>query len=360
MNPTFYLLCSERSGSNLMRVILGAHTAISAPPPPHLLDKFIPRLPLYGDLAVDAHRARLAEDMADVLNHGIEPWNWNANSGELLAHAGAPTFWGLFHAAYALEARARGKDFSFVKDNGALRHAFPVLAAPHPKKFVYLVRDPRDVAASWLKSKAHTGGVGEAARIWASEQEQALRVLALARKYECHCLHYEDLVSDPESQLRALCAFLGIDFEAAMLSFHSTEEARRSAGRVADWENLARPMLHDNFGKYRRQLSPRQIRTVETIARRPMQLLGYPFDFEARRRSWWADVPRVLRGAPALAALAVSGKEGRAEFRLRLARLKKLRAVEQRAEMSPVPWSRPAHVIPAADTSRPETPEEHP
>jgi hypothetical protein len=43
---------TQRSGSNLLRVMLNQLPEISAPHPPHILKTFFPLLPLYGNIEV--------------------------------------------------------------------------------------------------------------------------------------------------------------------------------------------------------------------------------------------------------------------------------------------------------------------
>jgi hypothetical protein len=44
------IIGTQRSGSNLLRVILDQSDQIASPHPPHILTTFIPLLPLYGPL----------------------------------------------------------------------------------------------------------------------------------------------------------------------------------------------------------------------------------------------------------------------------------------------------------------------
>ena len=46
-----FIIGTERSGSNLLRVILDAHSRISVPHPPHIMRYFSPLVARYGDLA---------------------------------------------------------------------------------------------------------------------------------------------------------------------------------------------------------------------------------------------------------------------------------------------------------------------
>jgi hypothetical protein len=45
MSAPFFIVGTERSGSNLLRVILDTHPALSVPHPPHILRYFAPLEP---------------------------------------------------------------------------------------------------------------------------------------------------------------------------------------------------------------------------------------------------------------------------------------------------------------------------
>ena len=44
------MIGTQRSGSNLLRLMLNQQPAIASPHPPHILERFMPLLPLYGNL----------------------------------------------------------------------------------------------------------------------------------------------------------------------------------------------------------------------------------------------------------------------------------------------------------------------
>ncbi|MFM1550282.1 MAG: hypothetical protein ACKJSG_12840, partial [Lentisphaeria bacterium] len=102
-----FLLASERSGSNLIRVIMDRHSAFCAPSPPHLLRTFMPLLSQYGPTGIETNQRRLAADICDILNRQLGEWKADITPKLILQNAGSPTFAGLFSAAYALEAAAR-------------------------------------------------------------------------------------------------------------------------------------------------------------------------------------------------------------------------------------------------------------
>ena len=174
-----FLLSSERSGSTLLRVAMNAHPRICGPSPPHLLSTFPLLIHLYGDLADDESFHRLAADMLDMVEHQMGKWESRMTIDELIGKESERSFAALFAALYSHEAAARGKRRSFVKDNGMCQFAFFAHALFPKARFIYLVRDVRDVVSSWLQSSVHFGDHRQAAEVWATEQAEALRAYSV-------------------------------------------------------------------------------------------------------------------------------------------------------------------------------------
>ncbi len=62
-----------------------------------------------------------------------------------------------------------------------------------------------------------------------------------------HRVIHEQLLDDPEGEVRALLAYLGLDFEEACLDFHSNQRAVRTASS----EQVRRPLNRDGVGAWR-------------------------------------------------------------------------------------------------------------
>ena len=91
----------------------------------------------------------------------------------------------------------------------------------------------------------------------------------------------EDIHMNVEARLTEICTWLGVSYSPAMLSFHEQPLTAANAERVGAWENLSKPLLSDNAGRYRDELSENEIRHIETTCRDQMAFFGYPPDFEA-------------------------------------------------------------------------------
>lgn len=160
-------------------------------------------------------------------------------------------------------------------------------------RFVFQVRDPRDYLASakargkvWLGNKF--GSLRQALSIWREDQLGGLTALALLGSERVHLIRYEDLVADAAQTLGGVCRFLGLPFDPAMLEFHKTQGAAKLAVAGGPRENLARPLMTDNFRKYRKSLSRREIKAVEAYLGNLMQRFGYGLDYPPTlRHSVW-------------------------------------------------------------------------
>ena len=277
-----FLLCSERSGSNLITKLLDAHPDICGPSPSHVVRAFAPNLWRYGDLEESTSWSALCADMTSYLDAQLGVWHTSWTADELATSTPERSLRGLITAIYRREAGAAGKSLTLVKENQAGRLA-PYLFKDFPEsRFLFMVRDPRDMARSLKASRTNPGGVWAAASLWAQDQIDNLAVLGMLRRTDrLHLVRYEDLLADPEARLTEICTWLGVSYSPAMLSFHEQPLTAANAERIGAWENLSKPLLSDNAGRYRDELSEDEIRHIETTCRDQMAFFGYPPDFEA-------------------------------------------------------------------------------
>jgi hypothetical protein len=90
---------------------------------------------------------------------------------------------------------------------------------------------------------------------------------------------YEDLISEPEVELRRLCEHLGIEFHHQMLAYHQKDLTLKISERLYGWQNLGKPVITDNFGKYRRELTELEIRYIENLCHQEMDYFGYKREY---------------------------------------------------------------------------------
>src|SRR5690606_25163547 len=93
---------------------------------------------------------------------------------------------------------------------------------------------------------------------------ELVAMMAAARRAlpesQFHELRYEDLVANPEREVRALCAYLGEPFAPQMLAFYEDRTPYRTDER--NLRNLTRPLLTSNVAKWRRSMAPKDVLIV--------------------------------------------------------------------------------------------------
>ncbi|MFI7215852.1 sulfotransferase family protein [Micromonospora maritima] len=273
------IIGTERSGSNLLRLVLNSHPHITVPHPPHFMHYFASLAPAYGDLRRDRNRRALVRDAQRLLRRHIHPWEHPIDEERVFAQAG-PSVFGVVAAFYEEYRRAEGKPRWGCKSTFTVHHVAEVLAEYPRARFIWLVRDPRDVAASAKRSVFNHFHPYRTALLWSRQQELAAAALARHGPEVVHLLRYEDLVADPEPVLRRLCEFLDEPFEPAMLAHHRSPAAQRTARLSQSWHNTDRPINTDSVGRHLRGLSPTESRQVVLAAGPMMRRLGYATEAE--------------------------------------------------------------------------------
>lgn len=119
-------------------------------------------------------------------------------------------------------------------------------------RIVRIVRDPRDVALSLARMPfAKESVVGNLVRVDQDDRDSRDRITADPRAIT---LRYEDLVTEPERELRRLCAFLGEAYEPAMLD--PAGSATSVAAEHEWWKaSVAGPLVTTSVGRWREEMS---------------------------------------------------------------------------------------------------------
>lgn len=261
--PPIFIGGAGRSGTTLLRVMLDSHSQIACGPE-------LKVLPTVASLWAD-----LTQRWIDVLAAS------NVHGDDLDRMFGA-----LVRGLLDPQRQAAGKARSAEKSPnnvfvfGHLHRMFPDAA------FVHMLRDGRDVVASLLTMDwttpdgtpiAYTKSARLAARYWASAV-QAARTFAQQTAGQANYmeLRYEDLVTAPETTLRGLFAFLGEDWEPAVLAYH--EQARDLAGESSA-DAVARPISRTAVGRWQRDLPLLDRQPVKEEIGALLIELGYASDY---------------------------------------------------------------------------------
>jgi hypothetical protein len=261
------IIGTQRSGSNMLRLMLNQVKEIAAPHPPHILHSFFPLLPKYRDLNIDANFFQLAEDICDFVKANPVSWEMDEiQAGDLVAKCAQHSLIALYSAVYELYAERKGATIWCNKSMANLYFIPDIEANGLNPIYIHLVRDGRDVAASFRKAIVGEKHIYHLAKQWKQDQETSEQ---LAKKYapERYILVlYEDLIHEPENTMKSLFTRLGLPFDSEVMNFYKTDEAKHTAEAGKMWNNVTQPVMKKNSNKFLSLLSPEEINLFESIA----------------------------------------------------------------------------------------------
>ena len=246
-NPYVFIVGCPRSGTTLLQRMVNAHPQIAITPESH----WIPRLRKKG---LTAERLVTPEliSLLQVQRRFGELHIDESKLEELLASHQPASYADFIAAIFDEYGKAQGKALvgnktpGFVRKLGTLHTLWP------KARFVHLIRDGRDVYLSHMHRPLKNpnpehfrtweeGPATTAALFWelnVREGQRAGKSLGPELYYE---MRYESLVNNPQKECAALCGFLGLPYDDAMLRFYESETKPRAARPITtglrDWRS---------------------------------------------------------------------------------------------------------------------------
>jgi len=278
MTPVF-MIGTQRSGSNLLRLMMNQLKDISSPHPPHILERMIPLMENYGDLKSDDTFAVLVDDVCRLVE--LNPVEWTGmvfDRDVVLARTKARSLMSVYGVIYDLYAESQGAKTWCCKSLANINYVDEIEDYFARPKYIYLYRDGRDVALSFQKAVVGEKHIYCIAKEWADTQAQALSLRNVVDEDRFHCISYEKLTQQPENTARYLCDFLNTNYVPAMLDFYKTGEARNAAESSKLWGNVTSPIIQNNSKKYLKELTYDEISIFESVAGRMLDALAYDRD----------------------------------------------------------------------------------
>jgi hypothetical protein len=304
----FFIFGSGRSGTSLLTRMLDSHPNLAVPYESHLYNRFYPLLRPSADLADPRTRARL---VAEILRtEHLRDWTPPPSPAETLAAVTRHDFHGIVEGLMGAWTLRQGKSRWGEKTPHHTLWWRTILAGFPDLQVIHLIRDGRDVALSYKATPFGPKHVYHLARQWVQYLSAAEEAQAVLGKPAFLPVRYEDLVAEPERELRRICAFLGEEFTPAMLKFYRREDANYPTDR-RNVANLRRPVLAGNTEKWRDGMTVRELRIFEAIAGRHLERYGYPRAMRDARISWWEALScRYLEHPPRRALAMLNNRQG--------------------------------------------------
>jgi hypothetical protein len=276
-----------RSGTSLLAVMLDSHPMLAVPPETAFIAQVAS---LQGPSAIVRERF-----LEIVTTDRITVSNWTDfgldrdTLRERLEAIEPFTVAAGLRAFYALYAEGEGKPRCGDKTPSYV-FMMPQIAALLPEAhFIHVIRDPGDTALSWRKTWFSPGKdfrlLGEG---WRKHVEAGRRVSELLPGYLE--VRFEDLVRQPQRELKRLCEYLALPWDPVMLEYQTRGAARlqrlqgrqHAKGPMVPREertrihvNLTRTPDVDRLDVWRREMTAEERRELEAAAGPLVRELGY-------------------------------------------------------------------------------------
>ncbi len=249
--PAPFLIGAARSGTDLLGAMIGAHPEVK------MLSEtgFVPQLAeMIRSEPMTVERVIKVMSAAGPLEaHGLSEDEMRERLGALDDLKAAAVLRCFYDAAAEKAGTARWGDDtpSYLKRMRRIQRALT------EARFIHVVRDGRDTLAA-RPSEINTGAAIATGQRW-NKKVRSVRVQAHLMNHLLE-VRYEDLIADPEKELRRVCEFIELDFDPAMTDPPDRDRIEGALGPIGSW---------------RERLEPDQLGAFEEVAGPMLDELGY-------------------------------------------------------------------------------------
>lgn len=283
----FFILGNPRSGTSLLRLMLNCHSAITVPPECGFLLWLYPNYKNWN--ITDLNETTINQFVNAVCtSRKFETWGVTHLDMKKLIIANAPeNYEALVQCVYLSYAAKFLKEPSLLgdKNNYYINHLDDLKVLFKNKSILHLVRDGRDVAASYRDLKtiptSHkykpnlSSDVAEIAKEW---HDNNLKIYNYYKDYKNYFyVKYEDLLTDAKSTLKSFLDNFNLNFEQEMMEFYKyNQQNKLEPSETLAWKlKTLEPLDTSNIGKYKIKLNASEINLFNEIAKDSLELFGY-------------------------------------------------------------------------------------
>ncbi|MBP6976901.1 MAG: sulfotransferase [Bacteroidales bacterium] len=281
-SPSFFFIIGRpRSGTTLLRFLFEAHPRVLVPPE----SPFIMNLYRKYRNVTEWDPSKIREFCDDVYRQRyFDKWLTGREHlyQRLLEKEGKSTFqtmvmqvWLSYNSVFEKE------EIQWIGDKNPgyslyvqrIHQLFP------GAKIIHITRDYRDNYLSLIRVNFEVPIVPLVVFRWKFALKRMWKLKERIPD-QIFSIRYEDLVAAPEHHFREICQFLGIPYDASVLSFYekksAVEKAYSNAEEIAQvHQSLFNPISAQRIDRWKTEMSPREIRIADLVAGKAAEKAGY-------------------------------------------------------------------------------------
>jgi len=265
-NLPIWLICSDRSGSNLLSKILDNHSKICSPSMSNII-RFSDKISS-SSLSITKKKLLINKLFDNKLGF------WKLKNLKKISFSNNILDY-IYHI-FQKEIKLNKKKFLLIKEIEIYKNYETIKKISNHPRFIFLTRDPRDMALSWKKTPSLRGSVFRATNLWLNNQKDFINLRKKLNKDQYINIRYEDLVKNKQVILKSICNFLNIKFEKNITNFYKKKEIQKISKTQWLFKNLSKPIFK-NSNKFLKELSNNEIMFIENKTSKFLKKYKYKF-----------------------------------------------------------------------------------
>lgn len=285
----FFIIGNPRSGTSLLRLMLNQHSEIIVPPEAGFMVYFFNKY-YRKNLKLAQNHKSCIKDIQNSKKFNF--WKLNLYESSINSKLQKThSYLELCDKVYALYANQQKKKYLWIGDKNNFHIDYiNLLSSNFPNcKFIHIVRDGRDIAASYNKLEKLRKpdnsfyfpkipkSVKDISINWKNNLNKIDEEFSKISENRTITIKYEDLVNKPVEILEIIMSYLGLKFDIKMLNYHHNNRLKFDEPiEFYDWKkNTFNPLSNKRVGTHLSVLSKSEIEIFESYSREKLEKFGY-------------------------------------------------------------------------------------
>ncbi|MEQ9624757.1 sulfotransferase family protein [Coleofasciculus chthonoplastes] len=250
-DPHIFVFGAPRSGTTLMKLILGAHPNLSS-------FGYETGLFMYRDIYGFTYEGFTATDIANLINQSPDIVRFYDKFTEQITQ------------------QTGGQRFIEKTPQHVLRLKFLLKHFPNAK-FINMFRDGRD---GYCSARHHQNvPQGKSIVRYASYWKKCVNArLRQGENDKIWDVKYEELTTNPEQVVRQIMNFLGEEYDARQIEPQYYSQNRITQDTRQEFRKLSKSIDQSSQERWKKELTESEVQQFHKIAGRELQILGYMED----------------------------------------------------------------------------------